>query len=120
MAEQTSCDGVMVGRAALGNPWVFRELNGGPAPTAQERLAVVSRHLREHLALFDRQDAGVRAFRQHLLWYARGLRGASTFRTSVTALEQPGEVQEAIERFFGTAQPDGSARRPAEDEPPLG
>jgi len=49
MREQTGCDAVMVGRAALGNPWIFRELGGGPPATALERCQLVARHFRAHL-----------------------------------------------------------------------
>ncbi len=111
MFEETGCDAVMVGRAALGNPWIFRQLTGGPPPDRAERLALVSRHFEEHLAFFGDPLGGVRAFRKPLLWYARGLRGANQFRTGATLLDDPAQVRSAIERFFSTAEPDqnGSA-----------
>jgi len=117
MVRETGCEGVMVGRAALGNPWIFRELNGGLPPTRDERHALVLRHFQEHLALFNDQAAGVRAFRMLLLWYARGLKGAAHFRVAATHLAEAREVREAIDRFFSEAEPDGSA---AEDPGPAG
>ena len=110
MMHQTGCDGVMVGRAALGNPWIFRELHGGPPPTREERRALVLRHIEEHLALFTDRAAGVRGFRMLLLWYARGLKGAAHFRVAATHLAEPAQVREAIARFFGEAEPDGVDR----------
>ena len=110
MMHQTGCDGVMVGRAALGNPWIFRELHGGPPPTREERRALVLRHFEEHLALFTDRAAGVRGFRMLLLWYARGRKGAAHFRVAATHLAEPAQVREAIARFFGEAEPDGVDR----------
>ncbi len=100
MRKETGCDGVMVGRGALGNPWIFRELKGGKACTAEERKRVVLRHLEEHVALFSNQSAGVRSFRKLLLWYARGIPGAALWRNSLLTLENMAEVQQAIESFF--------------------
>jgi len=108
MQRETGCDGVMVGRGALGNPWVFRELTGGPAPTPAERCAVVLRHFDEHVAHWGSEDAAVRSFRKMLLWYARGLRGAVGFRARATGLATAAEVREAVAQFFADAEPDPS------------
>ncbi|MBI5544672.1 MAG: tRNA dihydrouridine synthase DusB [Deltaproteobacteria bacterium] len=109
MIGETGCDGVMIGRAALGNPWIFREVLGGPAPTCAERRAGVLRHFEEHLAFVGEPVNGVRSFRQPLLCYARGLRGAAHFRVQATRLDSPDEVRRAIDRFFSEAEPDRSA-----------
>jgi nifR3 family TIM-barrel protein len=103
MQRETGCDAVMVGRAALGYPWIFRELCGGDPPTAEERRVVVRRHFEEHLELVGSEVHGVRQFRKHLLWYARGLRGAAAFRTHAMALEGRSEVIAAIDDFFAEA-----------------
>jgi nifR3 family TIM-barrel protein len=100
MRSQTGCDAVMIGRAALGNPWIFRELLGGPPPTSEERRATVLRHLEAHLALYSSQQAGLHSFRQTLIWYARGLRGAGQFRSLITGLEELEKIREEIERFL--------------------
>lgn len=109
MMAQTGCDAVMVGRAALSNPWIFRELTGGPPPTSEERRALVRRHFDEHLALFDDAGSGVRSFRKPLLYYAHGLRGASHFRVAAMRLEEPDEVRRAVDGYFASAEPDPSA-----------
>jgi tRNA-dihydrouridine synthase len=108
MVAQTGCDAVMVGRAALGNPWIFRELAGGPPPATEERRALVLRHFEEHVAQFRDADAAVRAFRKPLLWYSHGLRGASHFRVEAVRLEGPAAVRAAIDRYFAGAEPDPS------------
>ena len=106
MLETTGCDLVMIGRGALGNPWIFRELNGGAAPDAEERRDVIREHFRAHLAFVGDDLAAVRSFRKHLAWYAHGLRGASAFRNAVNTLEVPFAVERAIDEFFGQATRD--------------
>lgn len=106
MQETTGCDFVMIGRAALGNPWIFRELLGGAPPTGEERVALVLRHFRAHVAFVGEELAAVRAFRRHLGWYAHGLRGASAFRAEANRLGQAGEVEAAVRSFFFRAEGD--------------
>ncbi|MHB8420525.1 MAG: tRNA dihydrouridine synthase DusB [Myxococcales bacterium] len=116
MRAETGCDAVMIGRAALGNPWIFRELSGGEPPSATERRDLVARHLREQVALVGDERHAVRQFRKQLLWYAHGLRGASAFRARAVQLEQAGEVLEAAAAFFAG---EGAVREPGAGEPEL-
>jgi nifR3 family TIM-barrel protein len=124
MLETTRVDYVMIGRGALGNPWLFRQLNGGPAPEPEERAALVLRHLREHLAFQaegrTRKDGapsdplhdevmGVKSFRSHLAWYAHGLHGAAAFRARVNAVTRAEEVEAMVRPFFGQAAVDHGA-----------
>ena len=126
MLEETGCDYVMIGRGALGNPWLFRELLGGPKPTNEERCALVLRHFRWHLhfsadarvhkeELPPEQRAkkdelmAVHAFRSHLAWYAHGLYGASAFRAKVNAADTKQQVEDAVEQFFLGASVDATA-----------
>ena len=122
MQRETSCDGVMIGRAALGYPWIFRELLGGEAPTPAERGALVKRHFEDHLAFFCEGGGNalhaLRQFRKHLLWYAHGLHGATLFRAHAARLEDRDAVLEAIDRFFtgaGAAAPHELAAEPEFD-----
>jgi tRNA-dihydrouridine synthase B len=109
MQEQTGCDAVMIGRGALGNPWIFRQLNGGLPPDNDERCAVVLAHFEAHLAFVGEELAAVRAFRKHLAWYAHGLRGASAFRAEVNTLDRTEVVHSAVRRFFQQAEADADA-----------
>ncbi|GMU59511.1 MAG: tRNA dihydrouridine synthase DusB [Myxococcaceae bacterium] len=126
MLDETSCDYVMIGRGALGNPWIFRELNGGSKPSPQERCQTVLSHFKQHLvhhseARVHREELepearaakdermGVHSFRSHLAWYAHGLYGASAFRAEVMTLDTAREVEAAAERFFVGAQVDAQA-----------
>ena len=114
MLETTGCDFVMIGRGALGNPWIFRELLGGPPATPEERRELVLEHLGAHMDFVGEPLAAVRSFRKHLAWYAHGLHGAAVFRSEVNRLDSPEEVRDAVRRFFGAAQVDPNA--PAEEE----
>lgn len=89
LLDETGCDGVMIGRAALGNPWIFREvahyLRTGellPPPTAEERIDVAIQHL--HLLVEEKgEDVGVREMRKHAGWYIKGLPGAAQLRVEL-------------------------------------
>jgi tRNA-dihydrouridine synthase B len=134
MIEQTGCDYVMIGRGALGNPWIFRELNGGEKPTKHERLQVVRAHLAAHLEFvmtarvesrderrtpeqlaFHAEQAGVHQFRKHLAWYAHGLFGASQFRAAVNHLDTRAQVEAALADFFAAADIDEASADEAYD-----
>lgn len=132
MLHETGCDAVMIGRGALGNPWIFRSLKAGrelgpPAPA--ERAAFIARHLRAHIAFHEGlaleegeralhtppAQMAVKTFRQHLVWYARGLEGAKDFRQRVMKLEEPAQVFEVVEAFFGRAHLERGAPRADEE-----
>ena len=87
MLETTGCDAVMVGRAALGNPWIFQQINAClidktqiiPAPGIYERLTVMAKHIEAMCALKGEARAMNEA-RKHVGWYMKGVRGAAEFR----------------------------------------
>lgn len=86
MLQETGCDAVMIGRAAMGNPWIFRDtvhyLQTGELlspPGHRERLEVALQHL--HLLVESKGEyIGVREMRKHAAWYVRGLKGAARLR----------------------------------------
>lgn len=107
MMDQTGCDGVMIGRAVQGNPWIFREarryLETGilpPHPSPQERKAVMLRHLKDMVNLIG-GNIGVREMRKHLCWYTKGLPGGAEFRERVNRLDGVEDVMREIDTFFG-------------------
>ncbi len=102
---QTGCDGAMIGRGALGNPWIFRStlkvLQGvGPCPpTLEEKEKTALRHLQ--MMVEDRGEArSLREFRKHLIWYTRGLRGGSEFRSRIAGFRTIPEMVERIQQYF--------------------
>ncbi len=104
--EETGCDGVMIGRAIQGYPWIFREakhfLETGlvPAPpTLEERQSIMLRHLRDMAGLVG-ENIGVREMRKHLCWYTKGLHDGAEFRTRINHLERVCDTKRAIEDFF--------------------
>jgi nifR3 family TIM-barrel protein len=103
MREETGCDAVMIGRGALGNPWIFREILGGPPPSAEERAALVLDHLDRHLAFVGRELEAVRSFRRHFGWYSHGLANGSTFRAAVLRVDSFAEARRMAAEFFGRA-----------------
>ncbi|AFA49713.1 tRNA dihydrouridine synthase DusB [Acetobacterium woodii] len=87
--ETTGVDAVMIGRAAIGNPFIFREIRHyletgqiGEKPTPEEKVAVALKHL-ELLALLKNEDAGLREMRKHLAAYTKGLRHATAIRNEL-------------------------------------
>lgn len=86
MLIETGCDGLMIGRGAQGNPWIFRQvaqyLATGeivPPPTASERLSVMLRHL-DMLVEYKGEHLGIREMRRHGAWYTKGLHHSSELR----------------------------------------
>lgn len=108
MYEYTNCDLVMIGQGALGNPWIFRQveayLSAGqilPPPTVAERMEVMLRHIR--LICDTKGEAqGMREARKHAAWYLKGMRGAAAFRRQSGGLHTFADAQalarEALEK----------------------
>jgi tRNA-dihydrouridine synthase B len=106
MMEMTGCDFVMVGRGALGNPWVFGSLNAGvdqPPPSPAQRMQTIVRHLAQHVDYVGDEARAVRSFRQHLIWYSKGLKGGAAFREAAMRLDRCADVTDHAMNFFGVA-----------------
>lgn len=104
--EYTRADAVMIGRAAQGRPWMFREiqhyLETGdrlPPPEVAEIHRVLVTHLNE-LYEFYGEHTGVRVARKHISWYTKGLAGSAAFRHAMNQLETRGEQLAAVDEFF--------------------
>ena len=104
--DYTGADAIMIGRAAQGRPWIFREiahyLRHGrhlPAPTYGELREHLLEHLEDHYTFYG-EHTGVRSARKHIGWYLGELPGADTLLPGVMALETAGEQTAALARWF--------------------
>ena len=104
--DYTGADAVMVGRAAQGRPWMFREiehfLQTGeklPAPEVREIRRVLVAHLHD-LYEFYGEHTGVRVARKHISWYTKGLAGSAAFRHEMNQLQTAQVQSRAVDRFF--------------------
>lgn len=109
--QMTGASGIMIGRAAQGNPWIFREIkhylatgNLLAAPTAAEKAAVLKWHLKNLYELYG-EYSGVRIARKHIAWYCKGKAHAAQFRQQMYKLESTDEQLAQVEEFFLGAVP---------------
>lgn len=103
----TQADAIMIGRAAQGRPWIFREIEHFLAtgehlspPRVEEIHRVLLAHL-DDLYSFYGEYTGVRMARKHISWYTKGLKSSAEFRHAMNRLESTRAQLEAIKRFFG-------------------
>lgn len=106
MLEQTGCDGLMIGRGAQGNPWIFREIlhymqTGEllPPPTAQEKAEVIKRHIALQMQ-YKGEYTGIREMRKHLAWYSVGMPQSAQFRNAINLMETKEELLAGVEKMF--------------------
>ncbi|MHB8679701.1 MAG: tRNA dihydrouridine synthase DusB [Rudaea sp.] len=116
--DRTGCDGLLIGRAAQGRPWIFREIahflatgNELPPPATDEVGAILSEHL-ENLYAFYGEPQGVRIARKHLGWYAKDRIENSAFRAVVNRAESATEQLHLMREYFA-----GMSQRPDEPQP---
>jgi nifR3 family TIM-barrel protein len=106
MIDETGCDGIMVGRGAEGNPWIFKQivhyLETGeelPPPTREEKRAVAIRHaqLMQH---YKGEYIAVQEMRKHLAWYTAGMPNSSKFRGKINSMETMEELLDGVDEIF--------------------
>ena len=107
--RETECDGVMIGRAAQGNPWIFRAfrsfLETGieiPPPTIAERGALILRHL-DMLIQYKGDYIGAREMRKHATWYTKGMVGGGNLRDAFNHAETREDFQRIVEQMIKNA-----------------
>ena len=100
LMEETGCDMVMVGRGALGRPWVFSQINAYldhevilPDQPVVERMRVMLKHI-EALCEYKGERVGIREARKHAAWYTKGLRGAANYRARIGLISSIEELQQ--------------------------
>ena len=100
LMEDTGCDMVMIGRGALGRPWVFSQINAFlehevllPEPTVTEKMFVMLKHI-EKLCEYKGERVGIREARKHAAWYTKGLHGAANYRARIGLISSVEELRQ--------------------------
>lgn len=103
MMEQTGCDGVMIGRGAQGNPWIFRELKYYdetgkilPRPTNAEIRDMMLKHAELQIK-YKGEYQGIRQMRSHVAWYTKGMAGSAKLRDAINQVESYDELKALVE-----------------------
>ena len=111
----TGADAIMIGRAAQGRPWIFREIahflatgEAAPAPAISEVRAWLLEHLEDHYRLYG-EATGVRSARKHIGWTLRGLPGGEAFRREMNAIESCAAQARAVADWFDRLADSGAA-----------
>jgi nifR3 family TIM-barrel protein len=117
MIKDTGCDGVMIGRGALGNPWLMDEiiscLTGRKMPeppSLLEKFTIIARHLGKEVEYYG-EGNGSRNFRKHLLWYTKGLPEGARFRSMAGSLAEKETILSELSRFFRLTLSSGDRNR---------
>lgn len=105
MFRQTGCDGILVARGAMGNPWLFRSINRYLAtgeladePSPAERIDIAIRHT-VMMVEYRGEGRGVREMRKHIAWYIRGLRNASSVRNTINSITKEAQLIDELKRY---------------------
>lgn len=103
---QTGCDGIMVGRGARGNPWIFREIKAYlekgeliPRPSKDEIKSMMLRHARMQIE-YKGTYTGIREMRKHISWYTAGFPGSAKLRGAINLVETYEELEQLLEQRF--------------------
>ena len=107
MRRETGCDGVMIGRGAQGNPWIFHELQEyertgvvPPRPTPEKIKETMLRHAKLQIE-FKGDFIGIREMRKHVAWYTKGMKGSAKLRDAINQVESYEELDHAKRMFHG-------------------
>lgn len=110
MLNETGCDFLMVGRGALGRPWVFSNINSwfetgtvSDEPDIAERMRVMTEHI-ELICKYKGERVGMREARKHAAWYIKGIRGAAAFRQEVGTLSDMDQLHELARRVIACSK----------------
>lgn len=105
LIKETGCDGVMIGRAVRGNPWLFRELNHYfetgeklPRPSVEEVREMILRHARMQIDLKG-EFTGIREMRKHVAWYTAGMRHSAALRRETNLVNSYEELEQLLARM---------------------
>ena len=104
MMEYTGCDGIMIGRGAEGNPFIFEEIKAAvegkryEMPTADQRMEMAYLHA-QMLCRFKGDYIGIHEARKHMAWYLKGIRGSAKMRAACNYIESLEDIRSLLEEF---------------------
>ncbi len=104
MLAQTGCDAIMIGRMAIGNPWIFSHVcarmrgEAEPVVDLEHRFEIMRRYLRESVKYFG-EEIACRMMRSRLCWFAKGFRNSSQFRKSINHISTQAQALQQIEAY---------------------
>ena len=104
MLEQTGCDGIMIGRGAMGNPWIFnqiRQMNSGKKvtlPTAEQKIDTALEHYRRAI-LYLGESRAVKEMRKHIAWYIKGLKNCTDLKNKINYENNIEKVFELLSEY---------------------
>jgi len=113
MLDETGCDGVMIGRGALGNPWIFNPRS--PSLSLNERKKVIHHHF-SLIQNFYGEEHSVHQIRKHLYWYTKGLPNCTSFHSGLSNLKRKETLFEAIQSYFESIERREPCQRSAPEE----
>ena len=117
MFEKTGVDGIMIGRASMGNPWIFKKIKyyletGEKLPeiSADEKLKIVKEHL--NLLVEEKgEDVAIKEFRKHIAAYSKNLPNSSNFRVKVNAIDDRKNLEKTLDEYFEAKERDKRDKR---------
>ena len=111
MLKETGCDGIMVGRAAMGNPWIFREIlhyfetGEESLPPSEEEIAGLLLYHAEEIIKEKGEYIGIRQMRSHAAWYLKGFRNAARLRRAVCGIESAADLENCLKSLLKSDNP---------------
>lgn len=107
LLEETGCDGIMIGRAARGNPWIFKQIDNYlskgimPEPVPKEEIRQTILEHAELMTEYKGEYIAVREMRKHVSWYTAGMHDSARFRGKINEMETMEELKEGVNALFG-------------------
>lgn len=105
MFEYTKVDGIMIGRGAFGNPWIFDQIkyyletgNKKEKPSNNKKLEIIKHHI--ELAVEEKGDIAIKELRKHIAWYTKNMKNSSEFRAKINQIESKKELLNNINEYF--------------------
>ena len=106
LLEETGCDGIMIGRAARGNPWIFKQIDDYlskgilPEPVSKEEIRQTILEHAELMTEYKGEYIAVREMRKHVSWYTTGMHDSARFRGKINEMETMEELKEGVNALF--------------------